>query len=58
MDVPVARVQRVGNGERLAQLVAQGLVTPAREPKQRSADLPPPVRADRAVSDLVGEMRR
>jgi prevent-host-death family protein len=51
----IARVVPV-NGERaLDRLVAEGIVTPARQKKER---VPKPIKTKSTVSDLIGEQRR
>jgi prevent-host-death family protein len=53
---PVARLVPASRSHaRLAELIAQGLVTPASEPK---GPLPEPIVAAGTVSDLVIEQRR
>ncbi|MEQ6901089.1 type II toxin-antitoxin system prevent-host-death family antitoxin [Nocardioides sp. YIM 152588] len=52
---PVARIVPVGTPTKLEQLIADGLVTPARRTPQA---LPPSVEASGTVSDLVAEQRR
>jgi prevent-host-death family protein len=53
---PVARLVPVdGPTDRLAELIAQGLVIPA---KTRVRSRRPPIKANGTVSDLVAEQRR
>lgn len=53
---PVARLQRIdAPAERLADLVAAGLVRP---PRARERRLPRPIAASGTVSDLVADQRR
>ncbi|HHW84426.1 MAG TPA: type II toxin-antitoxin system Phd/YefM family antitoxin [Actinomycetales bacterium] len=52
---PVARVVPVGVPTRLEQMIAAGLVTPAKKPK---VPLRPPIRVAGTVSDLVMQQRR
>ncbi|MGH7881348.1 MAG: type II toxin-antitoxin system Phd/YefM family antitoxin [Candidatus Dormibacteraceae bacterium] len=51
---PIARVVPVGRPTRLEQLIAEGLVTPARRPKGPS---PEPIMASGSVSDFISEQR-
>ncbi|MQA87876.1 MAG: type II toxin-antitoxin system prevent-host-death family antitoxin [Streptosporangiales bacterium] len=51
----VARITPTGRS-RLDELIAKGIVTPARRRKDES--LPVPVQAEGTVSDLVAEQRR
>lgn len=51
----VARVLPMSGERTVDRLVAEGLVTPARKPKQPSS---PPLRAAGTVSDLVADQRR
>ena len=51
----IARVVPVGTERVLDRLIAEGIVTPARQPKKRAAK---PLKAKGIVSDLVGEQRR
>jgi prevent-host-death family protein len=51
----IARVIPVGAERVLDRLIAEGIVTPARQPKRRAAK---PIKAQGTVSDLVGEQRR
>jgi len=51
----IARVVPVGGERVLDRLIAEGVVTPARQPKRPAAK---PVKAEGTVSDLVGEQRR
>ena len=51
----IARVVPVGAERVLDRLIAEGVVTPARQPKRRTAR---PIRAKGTVSDLVAEQRR
>jgi prevent-host-death family protein len=51
----IARVVPVGGERVLDRLIAEGIVTPARQPKRPAAR---PVEAEGTVSDLVGEQRR
>jgi len=53
---PVARLVPIDDStDRLAKLVAAGLATPPRRPRRRK--LPPPIKVDGTVSDLVAEER-
>lgn len=52
---PVARIVPVGQPTTLERLVAEGLVQPARRPKQPA---PEPLAVDGTVSDLVADQRR
>jgi prevent-host-death family protein len=53
---PVARLVPIDRStDRLAELVAAGLVTPPRRPR---SDLPPPIKTKGTVSDLVADQRR
>jgi hypothetical protein len=45
----------VGGERVLDRLIAEGIVTPARQPKRRAAK---PIKTKGTVSDLVGEQRR
>ena len=50
------RVHRFERRERvLDRLIAEGIVTPSRQPKRRASK---PIKAKGTVSDLVGEQRR
>ena len=51
----IARVTPVGAVRALDRLIAEGVVTPARQPKRKASK---PVQAKAAVSDLVAEQRR
>jgi prevent-host-death family protein len=51
----IARVVPVGAERVLDRLIAEGIVTSARQPKRRAAK---PIKAQGTVSDLVGEQRR
>ena len=51
----IARVVPVGSERMLDRLIAEGIVTPAREKRNRA---PKPIKAKSTVSDLVGEQRR
>jgi prevent-host-death family protein len=51
----IARVVPVGAEWLLDRLIAEGVVTPARQPKRPAAK---PIRTKGTVSDLVGEQRR
>ena len=51
----IARVLPVGAERTLDRLIAEGVVTPARQPKRRRAK---PVRAAGTASDLVADQRR
>jgi prevent-host-death family protein len=51
----IARVVPIGSQRTLDRLIAEGIVTPARE-KRRG--VPKPIRTKSTVSDLVGEQRR
>jgi antitoxin (DNA-binding transcriptional repressor) of toxin-antitoxin stability system len=53
--VPVARIVPIGVPSALERLVADGRVTPAKQPKQPSGRR---VKAAGTVSDLVAEQRR
>lgn len=52
---PVARIVPVGVPTKLEQLIAEGMVTPARK---RPRALPPAVKTAGTVSDLLDEQRR
>ena len=52
---PIARIVPVERLTRLEQLVAEGLVQPAR---QRKVSAPAPLAASGLVSDLVADQRR
>lgn len=51
----IARMLPVGAERVLDRLVAEGVVTPARQPKRRAGK---PVKAKGTVSDLVASQRR
>jgi prevent-host-death family protein len=51
----IARVVPVGGERVLDRLIAEGIVTPARQPKRPAAK---PINTKGPVSDLVGEQRR
>jgi prevent-host-death family protein len=51
----IARVVPVGSERILDRLIAEGIVTPARQRKRQAAK---PIKAKGTVSDLVGEQRR
>jgi prevent-host-death family protein len=51
----IARVVPLGAERALDRLIAEGIVTPARQPKRRTAK---PIKVKGTVSDLVGEQRR
>jgi prevent-host-death family protein len=51
----IARVVPVGGERVLDRLIAEGIVTPARQPKRRATK---PIKSNGTVSDLVGEQRR
>ena len=51
----IARVVPVGAERVLDRLIAEGIVTPARQRKRQAAK---PIRAKGTVSNLVGEQRR
>jgi prevent-host-death family protein len=51
---PVARIVPVDRPTTLEQLIAEGIVQPAKNPKQPSAA---PMRIDGTVSDLLPEQR-
>jgi len=51
----IARVVPVGSERMLDRLIAEGIVTPAREQRGR---VPKPIKTKSTVSDLVGEQRR
>lgn len=51
----VARVLPIGGERALDRLVSEGVVTPARRPKQLAGK---PIRTKGTVSDLVAEQRR
>jgi prevent-host-death family protein len=51
----IARVVPVGSERALDRLIADGVVTPARQTKSRA---PKPITTKSTVSDLVGEQRR
>jgi prevent-host-death family protein len=52
---PVARIVPVGVPTKLEQLISEGKVTPAKQPKGRR---PTPVKTDGTVSDFVEMQRR
>jgi prevent-host-death family protein len=51
----IARVLPIGSERALDRLIAEGLVTPARRPKQPAGK---PLKTKGTVSDLVAEQRR
>jgi prevent-host-death family protein len=51
----IARVVPIGAERVLDRLIAEGIVTPARQPKRRATK---PIRTKGTVSDLVGDQRR
>jgi len=51
----VARVLRVSDEQVLDRLIAEGVVTPAPQPKRRAGA---PIKATGTVSDLVADQRR
>jgi prevent-host-death family protein len=51
----IARVVPVGGERVLDRLIAEGVVTPGRQPKRRTAR---PIKTKGTVSDLVGDQRR
>jgi prevent-host-death family protein len=51
----IARVVPAGGERVLDRLIAEGIVTPARQPKRQAAR---PINTKGTVSDLVGEQRR
>jgi prevent-host-death family protein len=51
----IARVVPAGGERVLDRLIAEGIVTPARQPKRGATR---PIKAKGTVSDLVGEQRR
>jgi prevent-host-death family protein len=51
----IARIVPVGSERVLDRLIAEGVVTPAREQRSRA---PLPIKTKSTVSDLVGEQRR
>lgn len=53
--VPVARIVPVGVPSALEQLIAEGRITPAKQPKRPAGRR---VKATGLVSDLVAEQRR
>jgi antitoxin (DNA-binding transcriptional repressor) of toxin-antitoxin stability system len=52
---PIARIVPIGAERALDRLIAEGMVTPARQPKRRAGK---PIKTKGTVSDLVGEQRR
>lgn len=52
---PVARITRANERSRLDELIAAGVVTPAKRPVRKK--LPPPIKAKGTVSDLVRDRR-
>lgn len=52
----VAKILPMSGERKIDRLIAEGLVLPARKPK--SADLPPPIKINGTVSDLIIEQRR
>ena len=51
----IARLLPIGGERALDRLIAEGLVTPARQPKEPGR---PPIKAKGTVSDLVAAQRR
>jgi prevent-host-death family protein len=51
----IARVVPVGGERVLDRLIAEGIVTPARQPKRPATK---PIKTKGIVSDLVGDQRR
>jgi len=51
----VARVLRVGTEQVLVRLIAEGVVTPAPQPKRRAGA---PIKGTGTVSDLIADQRR
>lgn len=51
---PIARIEPVSGISRLDQLIAEGQVTPAMEPKGR---LPEPIQAEGSVLEFIAEQR-
>ena len=51
----IARVVPVGSERVLDRLIAEGIVTPARQSKQRPSE---PIKTKGGVSDLVADQRR
>jgi prevent-host-death family protein len=51
----IARVLPMETERALDRLIAEGVVTPARQPKRRAST---PIRSKGTVSDLVGDQRR
>ena len=51
----VARVLRVNTEQVLDRLIAEGVVTPAPQPKRRAGT---PIKGARTVSDLIADQRR
>ncbi len=51
----IARVVPVGSERVLDRLIAEGIVTPARQSKQRASK---PIKTKGGVSDLVADQRR
>jgi prevent-host-death family protein len=51
----IARVIPVGSERVLDRLIAEGIVTPARQAKQRASE---PIKTKGGVSDLVTDQRR
>ena len=51
----IARVLPLGTERVLDRLIAEGVVTPGRQPKRRTAK---PIKTKGTVSDLVGDQRR
>lgn len=51
----IARIVPAGTPTRLEQLIAEGLVHPAKQPKRPA---PKPIRTKGTVSDLVADQRR
>lgn len=52
----VARILPMSGERTIDRLIREGLVTPARRPKRR--ELPPPIKVNGTVSDLIIEQRR
>lgn len=51
---PIARIVPIGAPSRFDQLVAEGRITPAKDPK---GPLPTPIKANGSVSDFIAEQR-
>lgn len=52
----VARILPLSGERTIDRLIREGLVAPARRPKRR--ELPPPIKVNGTVSDLIVEQRR